>query len=57
MLDVKKLEEQFDQILASFTDADLQDWLDFAEKRELCTNSQNTTHSRTLEDLPTTLTT
>ena len=35
MLNIKELEKQFDEILDSFTDKDLEDWLLFAEQREI----------------------
>lgn len=35
MLNIKELEKQFDEILNSFTDQDLKDWLKFAEQREI----------------------
>ena len=35
MLNLKELEKQFDEILDSFTEKDLKDWLDFAEQREI----------------------
>jgi hypothetical protein len=34
MLDLKKLDKQFDEILASFDEAKLQQWIDFADERE-----------------------
>lgn len=41
MLDLDKLEKQFDEILASFTSKDLQDWIDFADNRELFDRLKN----------------
>lgn len=41
MLDLKKLEEQFDKILKSFSTEDLQDWIDFADNRELLDRLKN----------------
>jgi hypothetical protein len=35
MLDIAELERKFDAIRASLTTKDLQEWLDFAEQREL----------------------
>lgn len=35
MLNIKELEKQFDEILNSFTDTDIKDWLEFAEQREI----------------------
>lgn len=34
MLNIKELEKQFDEILHSFSDKDLEEWLAFAELRE-----------------------
>ena len=34
MLDIDKLDKQFDEILSSFTEEKIQQWLDFAEERE-----------------------
>jgi|GEM_PF-1595927 len=34
MLDIEKLEKQFDEILYSFSKEDLQRWLKFARERE-----------------------
>lgn len=34
MLDIDKLDKQFDDILSSFTEEKIQQWLDFAEERE-----------------------
>jgi len=34
MLDIEKLEKQFDEILYSFSKEDLQNWLKFARERE-----------------------
>lgn len=35
MLDITELERKFDAVRASLTTKDLQEWLDFAEQREL----------------------
>lgn len=35
MLDIKKLEKQFDEILNSFTKEDLEQWLAFADRRDM----------------------
>ena len=34
MLDIDKLDKQFDEILSSFSEEKIQQWLDFAEERE-----------------------
>ena len=35
MLNIKELEKQFDEILASFSSQDVEDWLHFVAYREL----------------------
>lgn len=35
MLDINKLNTKFDEILFSFTEDKVQQWIDFADKREL----------------------
>lgn len=35
MLDILALEKQFDEILNSFTEKELKQWLSFAEEREM----------------------
>ncbi len=34
MLDIDKLDKKFDEILSSFTEEKIQQWIDFAEERE-----------------------
>ncbi|SFN38363.1 hypothetical protein SAMN04487989_10171 [Bizionia echini] len=34
MLDIDKLDKQFDEILSSFSEEKIQQWIDFAEERE-----------------------
>lgn len=35
MLDINKLNTKFDEILSSFTEEKVQQWIDFADEREL----------------------
>lgn len=34
MLDIDKLDKKFDEILSSFTEEKIQQWIDFSEERE-----------------------
>jgi hypothetical protein len=35
MLDIKQLNDKFDEILSSFTEEKVQQWIDFANERDL----------------------
>lgn len=41
MLDIEKLDKKFDEILSSFTEEKLQQWIDFADEREVMENLFN----------------